>query len=177
MAQPLSPVGEASGWWWRDDVFPEARRRTIFEKPRQIPYPWRMNASHHDSVTILHNKVPARIRFSVPLIKHKRTLAEILKQSLFKDLEAKGIYHAEPNIVTGSLLVKYHPAFHSEDEVVRLVRRAVENLADGEIEISAKHRNPRLGKMAPRAFFTRELIVSVCGNILAGVILAAIVSP
>ena len=127
-------------------------------------------------VTILHNKVPHRIRFSVPLIHNRRTLAELLKQNLLKHAEAKGIYHAEPNIVTGTLLVKYHPAFHGEAEVVELVRDAAQKIADGKIEISQKHKNPRLGKMLPQAFFTRELLVSIVGNVAAGLVLAIFAS-
>lgn len=126
------------------------------------------------AIVILHNQVPNRIRFSVPLIKHKATLAGLLKQSLLKD--AKGIYHAEPNIVTGSVLVKYHPAFHSEAEIVERVRAAVRQLAEGKVEISQKHKNPRLGKMLPQAFFTRELLVSIVGNVAAGLVLAIFAS-
>jgi hypothetical protein len=127
------------------------------------------------STEILHNRVPNRIRFAVPLIKNKRTLAELLKQSLLKDGRAKGIYHAEPNIVTGTLLVKFHPAFHSEPDVIELVRSTVDQVAGGQIEISQKHKNPRLGKMPPGAFFTRELVVSIIGNVLAGLLLVAFV--
>ena len=123
-----------------------------------------------EAVTILHNKVPNRIRFSVPLIRHKATLAALLKQSLLKD--ARGIYHAEPNTVTSTILVKYHPALHTEAEVVERVRAAVEQIADGKIEIAQKHKNPRLSKMLPQAFFTRELVVSVVGNVAAGLVLA-----
>lgn len=125
-----------------------------------------------ETIAILHNQVPNRIRFSVPLIKHKATLAALLKQNLLKDAEAKGIYHAEPNIVTGSVLVKYHPGFHAEADVVARVQAVVQQIADGKIEISQKHKNPRLGKMAPEAFFTRELVVSVIGNVVAGLVLA-----
>jgi hypothetical protein len=125
-------------------------------------------------IAVLHNKVPNRIRFSVPLIKHKRTLAELLKQNLLKDAAAKGVYHAEPNITTGTLLVKYHPAFHTEAEVVDLVRKTARRIGEGKIEISQKHKNPRLGKMLPQAFFTRELVVSIIGNVIAGIILASI---
>jgi hypothetical protein len=125
-------------------------------------------------IAVLHNKVPNRIRFSVPLIKHKRTLAELLKQNLLKDAAAKGVYHAEPNITTGTLLVKYHPAFHTEAEIVDLVRKTARRIDEGKIEISQKHKNPRLGKMLPQAFFTRELVVSIIGNVIAGIILASI---
>ncbi len=55
-------------------------------------------------VTVLHNKVPNRIRFLVPMIKHRQTFADLLKQSLLREPEAKGIYHAEPNIVTARSL-------------------------------------------------------------------------
>lgn len=123
-------------------------------------------------VSIVHDKVPNRIRFRVPLIRYRQTYAEILKQSLLKDAASRGIYHAEPNITTATLLVKYHPAIHSEAQVVELVRSTVENLSTGSIEISAKHKNPRIGKMPPGAFFTRELIVSIVGNLVAGLVLA-----
>jgi len=123
-------------------------------------------------VSIVHDKVPNRIRFRVPLIRYRQTYAEILKQSILRDAAGKGIYHAEPNITTGTLLVKYHPAIHDETQVVELVRSTVENLSTGSIEISAKHKNPRIGKMRPGAFFTRELVVSIVGNVVAGLILA-----
>lgn len=129
-----------------------------------------------EAVSILHNKVPNRIRVSVPLIKHKQTLATLLKQNLLKHEEAKGVYHAEPNIITGTLLVKYHPAFHKEAEVVELIRTTLQNIGEGKIVISEKHKNPRLGKMLPKAFFTRELIVSIVGNVVGGILLAAIIS-
>lgn len=134
-----------------------------------------MNAHLSASVAVLHNRVPNRIRFAVPLIKQRRTLAELLKQGLLKDPHSKGIYHAEPNVVTGTLLVKYHPALHSEREVIELVQARVRQVADGSMEISQKHKSPRLGKMPPAAFFTRELLVSVIGNVLAGLALIAIV--
>lgn len=133
-----------------------------------------MNHPLPHSISILHNKVPNRVRFSVPLIRHRQTLAELLKQTLMKDPEVQGIYHAEPNIVTGTLLVKYHPALHSETEIVERVRWAIQQIAEGKIEISLKHKNPRLGKMLPKAFFTRELVVSIVGNVIAGLVLAAV---
>ncbi len=126
------------------------------------------------TIAIVHNKVPNRIRFLVPWIKNKRTYAELLRQNLLKDPEGKGIYHAEPNIVTGTILVKYHPAMHTEAEVVRLVEAIAGKISIGGVEITAKHKNPRLGKMLPQAFFTRELVVSICGNVVAGVILAVL---
>jgi hypothetical protein len=135
-----------------------------------------MKRSAPDAITIVHNKVPNRIRLRVPWIKHSRAFAELLKQSLLKDPAGKGVYHAEPNIATGTILIKYHPAMHSEEQVVRLVEAAARKIADGRIEITAKHKNPRLGKMLPQAFFTRELLVSICGNVLAGLILAAAAS-
>ncbi|MGX2042073.1 hypothetical protein ACWJKU_18390 [Methylocaldum sp. MU1018] len=129
-----------------------------------------------ETISIVHNRVPARIRIRVPLIKNKRTLAELLKQSLLGDARSKGVYHAEPNIVTGTFLIKYHPAFHTEAEVVERVRTIAQKIAAGAVEITAKHKNPRLGKMRPQAFFTRELIVSICGNVIAGFILAALIA-
>lgn len=129
-----------------------------------------------DMITIVHNKVPNRIRVRVPLIKHRQTFANLLKHELLSDKEAKGIYHAEPNIVTGSVLVKFHPAYHSKDEVIQLVIKAVSKLQEGKIEITRKHKNPRLGKMAPGAFFTRELLVSIVGNVIAGVLVAVMVT-
>jgi hypothetical protein len=129
-----------------------------------------------ETISIVHNKVPSRIRFLVPPIKNKRTFAELLKQNLLKNPEAQGIYHAEPNIVTGTLLIKFHPALHTEAEVVELVRTAARKLTEGKIEITAKHKDPKLGNMRPGAFFTRELIVSICGNVAAGLILAAVVA-
>jgi hypothetical protein len=135
-----------------------------------------MKDATQDTISILHNKVPNRIRIRVPLIKHKQTYADLLKQSLLTDAEGKGIYHAEPNIVTGTMLVKFHPACHSEEDVIRLITKTVHNLHDGKIEITQKHKNPKLGKMPPGAFFTRELLVSIVGNIVAGIFLAVIVT-
>ncbi len=102
----------------------------------------------------------------------KATYAELLKQGILKSPEAKGIYHAEPNITTASLLVKFHPAFHETSDVIELVGRIAEEVGSGGVEFSAKHKNPRLGKMPPSAFFTRELVVSVIGNVLGGLLLA-----
>ena len=135
-----------------------------------------MKHAHPPAISIVHNKVPSRIRLFVPEIKNKRTFAELLKQNLLKDPAGKGIYHAEPNVVIGTILIKYHPAMHREEEIVRLVETVVSKLAVGGLEITAKHKNPRLGKMLPQAFFTRELVVSICGNIIAGLVLAAMVS-
>ena len=135
-----------------------------------------MKDATQDTITIIHNKVPNRIRFRVPLIKHQQTFADLFKQTLLRDEEAKGIYHAEPNIVTGTILVKFHPAYHNEDEVVQLVIATANKLRDGKIEITEKHKNPRLGKMPPGAFFTRELLVSIFGNVIAGIFLAVIVA-
>ncbi len=131
-----------------------------------------MKDATQDMITIVHNKVPNRIRIRVPLIKHKQTYANLLRHDLLLDEEAKGIYHAEPNIVTGTILVKYHPVYHSEEDVVRLVAKTVNKLRKGKIEITQKHKNPKLGKMAPGAFFTRELLVSIAGNVIAGVLVA-----
>jgi hypothetical protein len=135
-----------------------------------------MKDETEDTITIIHNKVPNRIRIRVPLIKHKQTFADLLKQELLSDEAAKGIYHAEPNIVTGTILVKFHPVYHSEEEVVQLVITTANKLRDGKIEITQKHKNPKLGKMPPGAFFTRELLVSIVGNIIAGVFLAVVVT-
>jgi hypothetical protein len=135
-----------------------------------------MKDATQDTITIIHNKVPNRIRFRVPLIKHQQTFADLFKQTLLGDEQAKGIYHAEPNIVTGTILVKFHPAYHSEEEVVQLVIATANKLRDGKIEITQKHKNPRLGKMPPGAFFTRELLVSITGNVIAGIFLAVIVT-
>jgi len=135
-----------------------------------------MKDATQDTITIIHNKVPNRIRFRVPLIKHQQTFADLFKQTLLRDEEAKGIYHAEPNIVTGTILVKFHPAYHNEEEVVQLVIATANKLRDGKIEITEKHKNPRLGKMPPGAFFTRELLVSITGNVIAGIFLAVIVA-
>ncbi len=128
-----------------------------------------------ETIAIVHNRVPARIRIRVPLIKNKRTLAELLKQSLLKEARAKGIYHAEPNVTTGTSLIKYHPALHTEAEVLDRVQAISQGIAAGTAEFTAKHKNPKLGKMQPQAFFTRELIVSVGGNVIAGFILAALI--
>lgn len=124
---------------------------------------------------VIHNRVPNRIRLRVPMIRHKQTFAELLKQSLLRDVASRGIYHAEPNILTGSILIKYHPAMHSEREVLELVENAVTTISQGQVEITFKHKNPRLGKMKPAAFFTRELLVSIGGNIVAGLLLALMV--
>lgn len=125
-----------------------------------------------DSIRLVHNKVPNRLRLSIPMLRYRQTYAELLKQTLLRGRDSRGIYHAEANIVTGSLLIKYHPALHSETEVIELVRAAVHAIVAGQVEISLKHKNPRLGKMRPAAFFTRELLVSIGGNIIAGVVLA-----
>ena len=135
-----------------------------------------MKDATQDTITIIHNKVPNRIRFRVPLIKHQQTFADLFKQTLLRDEGAKGIYHAEPNIVTGTILVKFHPAYHNVDEVVQLVIATANKLRDGKIEITQKHKNPRLGKMPPGAFFTRELLVSIAGNVIAGIFVAVIVA-
>lgn len=143
-----------------------------FEKRREFPYASLMNEPATRGVRILHNRVPDRIRLHVPLIKQRATLAELLKHSLLKDPDAQGIYHAEPNVATGSLLIKYHPALHSEAQVVELVATTARRIADGQVPISSKHRNPRVSRMPPGAYFTRELVVSVVGNVLAGLALA-----
>jgi len=135
-----------------------------------------MNQEAPKQVSIIHNAVPNRIRFRMPFIKNKRTLAELLKSSLMRDPNAKGIYHAEPNIITGSLLIKYHPAFHTEAEVVKLVEDISRDITAGKIVISEKHKNPKLGKMSPKAFFTRELLVDVFGNLISAVLVAVLVS-
>lgn len=135
-----------------------------------------MGFSMHDTVAVVHNRVPGRLRLMVPMIKHKQTFGEMLKHGLLKDADARGVYHVEPKLITGTLLVKYHPALHSEQEIVELVSRVAGSIALGTIEISAKHKNPRLGKMRPGAFFTRELLVSIGGNVIAGLILAAVLT-
>ena len=124
-------------------------------------------------IRILHNRVPERLRLHVALIKHRATLAEMLKQTLLKDPGARGIYHAEPNIATGSLLIKYHPALQTESQIVALVDTIAGQIADGQVPITAKHRNPRVSRMLPGAYFSRELVVSVVGNVVAGLVLAA----
>lgn len=129
-----------------------------------------------NTITILHDTVPHRIRFSVPVIKYKRTFAELLKQNILRDEKAKGIYHAEPNVTTGTLLVKYHPAFHNEAEVIELIKSNARKLCDGNIEITQKHKNPKVGRMRPGAFFTRELLVSIAGNVIAGIVLALLIA-
>ena len=127
-----------------------------------------------DTIIIVNNKVANRIRFLVPLIKYKQTFADMLKQSLLRDPNAKGIYQAEPNVITGTLLVKYHPAFHSEAEIIELVRTNTQSLGEGKIEITQKHKNPKVGRMNPGAFFTRELLVSIVGNVIAGIVIAVV---
>lgn len=127
-------------------------------------------------IKILHNKAPNRIRMIVPMIRYKQTFAELLKQSLLRDGNAKGIYHAEPNITTGTILIKYHPALNSELEIIELVKLTVQKLNDGKIEITQKHKNPKVGRMNPGAFFTRELLVSIAGNVIAGIVLAFIIA-
>lgn len=127
-------------------------------------------------ISVIHDRVPNRIRFLIPLIRHRATYAELLKQGILKSPEAKGIYHAEPNITTASLLVKFHPAFHETSDVIELVGRIAEEVGSGGVEFSAKHKNPRLGKMPPSAFFTRELVVSVIGNVLGGLLLAMLLT-
>ena len=135
-----------------------------------------MENPEYTGVRIIHNRVPFRLRLSIPLIRHKHTYAELLKQSLLNDPASRGIYHAEPNIVTGNLLLKYDPALHAESEVLELVEKTVSRIEQGQIEITLKHKNPRLSRMQPGAFFTRELLVSIGGNVIAGLVLAAIIS-
>jgi hypothetical protein len=135
-----------------------------------------MNTAPHSTLAILHNKVPSRIRLAVPLIRNKQTYALMLKQSLLKNPDAKGIYHAEPNTVTGTILIKYHPAIHSEAEILGLVQAILEDLSQGKIEITEKHKNPRVGRMQPGDYFTRELMVSIVGNVIAGVVLALFIT-
>ncbi len=135
-----------------------------------------MNYAIQDTIYIVHNSVPNRIRLLVPLIKYKHTFAELLKQCLLRDANAKGVYHAEPNVITGTLLVKYHPAFHTEAEIIELVRANALKLKEGKIEITQKHKNPKVGRMRPGAFFTRELLVSIAGNVVAGIILALVIA-
>ncbi len=110
------------------------------------------------------------------MIRYKQTFAELLKQSLLRDGNAKGIYHAEPNVTTGTILIKYHPALNSELEIIELVKLTVQKLNDGKIEITQKHKNPKVGRMNPGAFFTRELLVSIAGNVIAGIVLAFIIA-
>jgi hypothetical protein len=129
-----------------------------------------------DTVTVLHNRAPNRIRLLVPLIKNRATFAEMLKQSILKDPDAKGIYHAETNPTTATLLVKYHSGFHDEAEVLRIVTRIAGQIDKGDIVFSSKHKNPRLGRMQPSAFFTRELVVSIFGNVIAGLLLAVLLT-
>ena len=135
-----------------------------------------MQSSVEQTVSVLHNKVPNRIRFYVPLIRNKQTYAEMLKHSLIKGADSKGIYRAEPNVITGTILIKYHPAMHTEEQITQLLRTVLQNLADGKIEITEKHKNQRLGKMLPGAFFTRELLVNIGGNVIAGILLALIIA-
>lgn len=135
-----------------------------------------MDPQPTSTARVIHNRVPNRLRLAVPIVRHRATFAEVLKQTLLNEPSSKGIYHAEPNIVTGNMLVKFHPAIHTEDEVIRLVSDASDRLATGQIEITLKHKNPRLSRMQPGAFFTRELLVSIGGNVIAGLVLAAIIS-
>jgi hypothetical protein len=127
-------------------------------------------------ISIVHDKVPNRLRIFIPFIKNKPTYAEVLRQSLLRDPVMKGIYHAVPNTVTGRVLIKFHPAHHTCDEVYDFVQSCASRLSEGEIEISLKHKNPRLGRMNPGAFFTRELIVSIAGNVIAGLVLAVFIA-
>lgn len=126
-------------------------------------------------VTVLHDRVPHRLRLSIPLIKHKATFAAVLKQTLLGDPEFRGIYHVEPNELTGSLIIKFHTALHTQQEVIALVEQSVGKLADGSTVIMLKHKNPRLGRMKPGAYFSRELMVSIAGNVIAGLVLALFV--
>jgi hypothetical protein len=132
-----------------------------------------MNTTATNHVEILHNRAAERIRLRVPIIKHRPTIAELLKHHLLKNPDAEGIYHAEPNAVTGTLLIKYHPALRTEREIVELVEALASKIGEGAVPITAKHRNPRVSRMMPGAYFSRELIVSVAGNVLAGLVLAA----
>lgn len=135
-----------------------------------------MNPTARQDVAILHNRVPERLRLRVAIIKHRPTIADLLKHDLLKDPGARGIYHAEPNVVTGTLLIKYHPALHTEADVIALVRSLAMKIRNGQVPISAKHRNPRVSRMQPGAYFSRELLVSVAGNVVAGLLLAALIA-
>lgn len=128
--------------------------------------------SHHPRV--IHDLVPHRLRLSVPGIRHKRTYAALLKQVLLNEPSSRGIYHAEPNSLTGTLLVKYHSAQHAQLDVISLVADAISRIEKGEIEITQNHKKARLSRMQPGAFFTRELLVSIGGNIIAGLFLAGV---
>jgi len=127
-----------------------------------------------DTLFIVHNKLPNRIRIKLPLIKQKQVFADLFKQDLLKNADAKGIYLVEPNIITGTVLIKFHPAMHNQEQVLQLVLNSAEKIQQGNIEIPHKNKNPKLGRMPPGAFFTRELLVSIAGNVIAGIVLALI---
>ncbi len=125
-------------------------------------------------ISIVHNTLPNRIRIKLPLIKHKQVFADLFRQDLLKNADAKGIYHVEPNVVTGSVLIKYHPALHNEQDVLQLVLNSANKLGHGIIDIPHKNKTPKLGRMPPGAFFTRELLVSIAGNVIAGILLTLV---
>lgn len=135
-----------------------------------------MHGDMPTSIAIAHNKVPNRIRLRTACIKNQPAIADLLKLRLLKRPEAKGIYHAEPNIVTGTLLIKYHPAHHTEAGVLALVEDSIREIAEGKIKLPEKSKSQKIGKMSPAAFFTRELFVDIFGNLIAGIVVAAIIS-
>jgi hypothetical protein len=135
-----------------------------------------MNDHTQQTISIVHNTLPNRIRVKLPLIKHKQVFADLFRHDLLKNTEAKGIYYVEPNVVTGTVLIKYHPALHNEQEVLQLVSETSNKVRDGIIEITHKHKHPKLGRMPPGAFFTRELLVSIAGNVIAGILLTLVIA-
>jgi hypothetical protein len=132
------------------------------------------NGPETHALRIVHDRVPNRMRFHVPLIQHQRTLAETLRHRLLDSDSCRGIYHAEVNPLTASLLLKFHGGINDRRAVLEVVRDAIKELEQGNIEILLKHKNPRVGRMMPGAFFTRELIVNIVGNTAAAILIAAL---
>ena len=131
-------------------------------------------AKKASALRIVHDRVPNRIRFHIPFIRHQRTLAETLKHRLLRSETCRGIYHAEVNPLTSSLLLKFHGGMHDRHTVTHLLENVVNEIEQGQLEILLKHKNPRLGRMMPTAFFTRELLVNITGNITAALLLIAL---
>ncbi|MEI6354572.1 MAG: hypothetical protein WCO47_07580 [Methylococcus sp.] len=125
-----------------------------------------------DTIRIVHNKVPHRLRVYVPMVRWGPTYADFLVQTLLREGKAPGVFHAEASEVTGNVLIQYLPGTQCEEDILRLLEETAQRIETGNIPLLPKHKSPRLGKMMPGAFFTRELMVSIGGNIIAGVALA-----
>jgi hypothetical protein len=62
--------------------------------------------------------VPGRLRIRVPAIKRSGENAALLKELL---RAVQGVYEAEPNLMTGSIVVRYDPQFTSAVAIVTIL--------------------------------------------------------